>query len=301
MKVNHVSQESNAMKGILYCIVAYFSHSFVGLCGQEFSHPQHLPVILFFQSIVCALLSFSHVKKCGFKPNANTSVNLYVWRIILGLVCYLQFFYLLSHISIAESLVFQYTGGLWVPLISLLWFGLAISPLVFFIIFVGFVGVFLQMQFNGNMSPWLFFNGVSCGLLQGITLVQIRKLTLTEPSSRIIFYFFTLTSIVMFPFAFPQLSSLHLGDFLLLLAIGLLTYVGQVLITQALKYAHAVTLAPLAYLSIFFGGLFDWFVFQKIPSERQLLGIVLIVVAGLMIIYIKTKRDKGNVLNVQPS
>ena len=248
-------------------------------------------MILFFQCWVSLLLCLPSLKKTGLRINKESSINLYFWRIVLGLTCYACLFYIYHFIPLSQGLVFQYSGGLWIPLISLLWLGLTIKRRTWLLIVIGFAGVVMQMKNAASITALVFISGAICGLLQGVTFVQVRKLTQTEPVNRMLFYYFGVGTIATFPLVINQLTSLHLHDIVLLIAIGLFTYIGQFFIAYALKFAHATTLAPFTYMSILFGGLFDWFIFHNIPNQTQLFGMLLIIAAGLMITLLKSRKS----------
>ena len=70
----------------------------------------------------------------------------------------------------------------------------------------------------------------------------------------------------------------------LLIGIGLLGTLGHLLMTWSLRFAPSATLAPMQYLEIPFATLLGLLVFGELPNATALLGIALIVAAGLFII-----------------
>lgn len=69
-----------------------------------------------------------------------------------------------------------------------------------------------------------------------------------------------------------------------LFAVGLAATVAHLLITYALRYAPAPTLAPLHYLEIVTAVAFGWLFFADWPNPLSWAGIAIIVAAGLYII-----------------
>lgn len=70
----------------------------------------------------------------------------------------------------------------------------------------------------------------------------------------------------------------------LLLAIGLLGTAAHLLMTWALRYAPAASLAPMQYLEIPFATAFGWMVFGDLPNGLATLGICITIAAGLYVV-----------------
>ena len=70
-----------------------------------------------------------------------------------------------------------------------------------------------------------------------------------------------------------------------LLGVGLFATVSHMLMTYALSMAPSVTLAPLQYFELPVATLFGYFVFRDFPNHLSLIGIFIIVSAGLYMIH----------------
>ena len=117
----------------------------------------------------------------------------------------------------------------------------------------------------------------------------VRWLGATEPTSRILFYYFFLSTSLCTPFAiiywrpFGQCGSIYL------VGIALTLLVGQALIVLAYRYASSVKLGPLVYTVIVFTALIDWAVWDRTPTLFVILGMTLVIGGGLVAIRGKTK------------
>lgn len=69
-----------------------------------------------------------------------------------------------------------------------------------------------------------------------------------------------------------------------LIGIGVAMGVMEASIIHAYQYASASQLAPFFYLEILFGALIDWWFFHILPTAVSLVGMILIILAGLLII-----------------
>ncbi len=77
------------------------------------------------------------------------------------------------------------------------------------------------------------------------------------------------------------------GELVLLAAVGFFGTLGHLLMTWALRFAPAATLAPIQYLEIPFATVVGWLVFRDLPNELAAWGICITMGAGLYIVMIE--------------
>ncbi len=78
-------------------------------------------------------------------------------------------------------------------------------------------------------------------------------------------------------------------DFLMIASTGLIGATGSFLLTQAYRLAEANIVTPFEYVSILFGTLFGWWLWNEVPSITTLAGIAMIIAAGLYVL----RAEKG--------
>ena len=79
-------------------------------------------------------------------------------------------------------------------------------------------------------------------------------------------------------------------DWGFILVLGLLAMTAHMLLTVALKYSSAATLAPFTYMQIIFAGLIGYLVFEHVPDMLSLLGVLVISCSGLTVAYLQHRR-----------
>jgi len=281
-----LSQEKNVTLGIIVSLIAYFFVALIGVFQKSISVSTPLVVTLFFQSMISLALIIPWALKDGVSIKHKDQVFTYVIRIFSGLACYAALFYIIRYMPISEGLLFQYTSSLWIPFIALVWLKVRMPTRLWSSILIGFVGVIFLLEPQARVMDWVLFIAISSGILQAISVVAIRKLLVTEPISRILFYYFLIGTIVTFPYARHSLLSLSLHDVIFLVAVGLTTFAAQYIIALSLRYAKASTLAPTCYFSILFAGVFDWLIWHVHPRFTVMIGMALVIFSGLLLIYL---------------
>ena len=130
--------------------------------------------------------------------------------------------------------------------------------------------------------------------LAGVAQVLIRRLVETEETSAIAFYFQSsaaLFGLLTLPLGLIGAEWLEPwrwpspAQWALLVGAGLFGGVGQIVHTTAYRYADASVIAPFEYSSIVFAILIGYFLFSEVPTVSTLVGTVIVVAAGIFIIW----------------
>jgi len=61
--------------------------------------------------------------------------------------------------------------------------------------------------------------------------------------------------------------------------------IAQILLTESYRYADVSTIAPFEYTSILLGIVISYLLFDDIPTATTLVGTLIVVSAGIFIIY----------------
>lgn len=292
-----ISIESHPIKGILLALLAYLFISLIGISEKSISSAVSLPVILFFQNFVCLLLILPSMYKGGVQGLRLHQPMTYMLRIASGLGCYATLFYIMRYIPISQALLYQYSASLWLPFLMLFWWKVRMPKNLWYGIIIGFIGIGLILKPDADFFGIVTCFGLLCGILQAISVLTVRKLSLTEPVSRILFYYFLVGAIVTLPGAIFAFQPLALLDFIFLISVGINTYLGQQFLTLALRYAQATTLAPMCYCCILISGIFDLIFWNEIPEVLSLVGMALVIL-GCLLSIVFTKRQIKKPLKV---
>lgn len=286
----------NTFKGILICLLSYFFVSLIGLCEKGISPAVSVPFILFIQNSICLLLITLSLIRNGDTSLKISHFGTYFIRIASGLGCYALLFYIIRFLPISVALLYQYTGALWIPLIVFAWLNEQTPQNLWWGILIGFAGIVLILKPSSTEFNLISLLGIACGVLQGFSVVAIRKLTLVEPISRILFYYFLAGTIALSPFAIQYWPEIGMNDLLLLIGVGVSTFLGQITFTLSSKYADPSTLAPISYMSIVFSGLFGWIIWQEIPEQIILLGMLLVIFGCILTLLLARSKAKDELL-----
>ncbi len=119
--------------------------------------------------------------------------------------------------------------------------------------------------------------------------IFVRKLVATEDTAAIVFWFSvtaTLLSLLTIPWGWVWPAPREAG---MLIFAGILGGFGQIFLTSSYRYADASLIAPFEYTSMLLALLVGYFIFDEVPELVTLAGAVLIISAGVLIIWRERK------------
>ncbi|HEY9035370.1 MAG TPA: DMT family transporter [Pseudomonadales bacterium] len=207
------------------------------------------------------------------------------WHIIrgaAGFFCFLLFYTALQHIPLADSVLLRNAAPLWVPLLGL-GIGIRIDWRTVPPIVLGLIGIALMMKpGQDGISHWHVIGCLS-GLAFGVAMLATRELVLREPQPRILMMYFLISLAFALPWAAWEWQPIAASSLLWLGAIGVCLFGSLRLFTHAYSLASAQQVSPIAYTSVLFAGLLDWWFWQHEPDTFTLAGMGLVISSGIML------------------
>jgi drug/metabolite transporter (DMT)-like permease len=238
-------------------------------------------MIVFLRNLAGLLLVLPLLLRGGL-ANLRTRVpHLHLMRAMMGLSAMYCFFYALEHLALADGMLLKMTSPIFIPLVAWLWLDERTSAYAVLAIPVGFIGVALVLRPQGEFE-WAALIGLAGGALAAVAKVTVRRLSRSEPSVRIVFYFAVLASLVSAaPLTWAWQSPTPV-QWLMILAIGALGTLGQLLLTKGYGAAPAARVGPFTYFSVVFGAAWGYLFWGELLDGYFIAGALLIAVAGLL-------------------
>jgi drug/metabolite transporter (DMT)-like permease len=221
--------------------------------------------------------------------------HLHLMRAVLGLSAMYCFFYVLGRLPLADGMLLKMTTPIFMPLIALLWLGERVAWPAIVAIPLGLVGVLMVLKPGGDMS-WVALLGVLGGALAAVAKVTIRRLSHSESTTRIVFYFSLNATLIS---ALPLLWAWQtptLEQWMLLGLMGVMGTTGQLLLTRGYGVAPAAKVSPFTYFSVVFGAAYGYLFWGEVLDGLFVAGALLIAVAGVMAVRARSRRPVSPVM-----
>lgn len=287
---DNLKAEINPTKGIALCVIAYWFVAVFGICEKFISHGVPVLFILFCQNAICLFLIIPILLRRKINIFAINDWQTYVIRIAAGFCCYGTLFFLLRSIPVSEAFLYQYSASLWIPFITLLWMGIPIKENSWFGILIGFAGIAIILKPTTFFFGVVSMIGIICAISQAVSVIAIRKLTVSEPISRVLFYYFLMATILSGILVSQRKFVVKHSDIYWLIAVGMCAFLAQQFLAKALKYAHASTLAPICYTSVVFSGVLDWLIWQDRPDKNTAFGMGMVILGCLLTLSLSRRK-----------
>lgn len=264
-------------------MVAAAGFSLTGVCIKSASVTVSEEMIVFVRSFVSFLALAPWMFRNGTALVRTERPGGHVWRSLFGVSAMYCFFYAIAKLPLASAMLLTYSTPLYVPFIAWLWIHERPPWIVFPAAIVGLIGIGFIVKPGATFDLKAGLIGILSGVFAACAMVSIRRISNTEPASRIVFYFAALSSVISsIPMSWAWRTP-NAHEALLLIATGIFATWGQLCLTRAYALAPAARVGPFTYMSVVFSALLAWWLWGESLDRWSALGIALVVVTCVMV------------------
>lgn len=213
-------------------------------------------------------------------------------RSVYGNLAFVLLVYALDHLILADAMTLSFTTPLWAILTGLLLLGERIRLRRAIVILIGFGGVLLIVKPQGGVEPAAILALLSA-LATNLAMIEVKKLSSSEPPTRIGFWFLLFGLVVLAPPAIYTWQTPTALQFVWLFAAGLLTTLGQECLARAYGYGEMTIIAPMDYLRLPVAAAIGYFGFGELPDALSALGALVIIGTSFYIARYEGRRPPG--------
>lgn len=286
------------MPAPLLMVAATLLFTLMGVAVKFASAHYGAAELVFYRSAIGVLLIGGYARWRGVGLRTPVPA-MHFWRSASGVASLALWFHAIAGLPLGTAVALNYMSSVWMALFLLggavLLGASRVDSRLIAAVLVGFAGVALVLRPTVQSQHALHgLSGVLSGVLAAMAYLQITALGRAgEPEVRVVFYF-SLGGAVLGA-ALASATGWHghtLAGALQLLAIGTLATVAQTLMTHAYTRGSALTNASLQYLGIVFSGVFGVWLFGDVLGWMALLGMALIIAAGLVATYLQLRTPR---------
>lgn len=238
------------------------------------------------------------------------SIPLQLCRAIAGFSSYLVYYMALAAIGLAETAAITFSTPIFVTVFAMMFLGEKIGVFRWFAIVLGLLGVVVIVQPGAGVFEPAAALALLAAVAYAISIILTRKLGhRTNGGSMTLF---TVTVFVICGAVLgaifsnidavsphPSVAFLYRGwiwpeprDWLLLATLGGISGVGFFALSQAYRLAEASVVTPFEYTYLPWAVLWGYMIFGALPDPTTWIGLVLIVGAGLLIVFRETVLNR---------
>lgn len=256
-------------------LVSAFGFAIMQLCVKFLTHIPTTEIVLF-RSVVSLVLSLGLIYNQGLTPFGNNKKFLLL-RGLFGTIALTLYFFTLQNLPISTASVIQYLSPIFTATFAIWMLKEPMRPSRWLYFGIAITGIVVIKGFNPDLKLIYLLAGVTSAVFAGLAYNCIRILRTTDQPVVIVFYFPLVAIPIMFALSLYNWQWPEGIDWLVIVAMGVFTQIGQVYMTKALHAAKANVVTSMKYTGIFYALAFDFFIFGVTYNWATIAGIALVL------------------------
>ena len=280
------------LQGILLLSAGAFLFSVVDVFVKSLGGRFHPIEISFFRYACGFLFLIPLFIKMGPSNLGTRRFPLHLLRMGLAFIAQLGIFITVIHMPLADATAFMFSKPLFTMVAAVFILSEVVSGRRWAATVVGFIGVLVLVRpGSGAIDPYALV-AVAAAMTFALANVLIRKMSSTEPTGRILFYYHV-GGIILFagPAAYVWVMPVGI-EWVQLIAIGGLTTIGIFCFMRAFSVGEANAVGPAENLRLIYAGIFGFVLFAEIPSVWSAVGAAIIVASTVYIAQVESQRKR---------
>ena len=275
-------QAVDLRRGALYMVASAILFASMAACvGLAARELPNAPIV-FFRHFLMLLFLLPWLWRQGRHALDTEDFPGHVVRGLSGVAAVACYFYAIARLRLADAVLLNQSMPLFIPLVERAWLGERVPRRLWGVLLLGFTGLLLILRPGSGVFEPAALVGLASAVLAAVAQVGIRRLTRTEPVTRIVFYFGLVASVVSLPPALVWWRTPSPATWALLLLMGVFATVGQLTLTRAYVHAPAARIGPFLYAGPVFAGALDWALWGRLPDRLFVLGAAIVVAAATL-------------------
>ncbi|MAD46601.1 MAG: EamA family transporter [Oceanospirillaceae bacterium] len=269
--------------GALYLLLGEGLLAIMGAIIKHLSDDLSTEQIVFFRNIAGLIVLLPLLLRAGLGQLKTRVWHWHLMRGLVGVTAMYCYFWALGHLPLTEAFLVKLSAPLFMPFLAWWWLREPAGRYSWIALLTGFAGVAVILRPGGEHTFTIAaIIGLLGAVLAALAKVTIRRMSVTESSQRIVFYFALISAIVSAPGALLTWQPIPLQAWFWIAALGLVATTGQLALTKAYRIAPTGKVGVYVYSAVIYGALMGWWFWDEIPAWTTAAGAALIITAGII-------------------
>ena len=280
------------LKGSLTLMLAAFGFALmialIKLVGSR------LPVvqILFVRQLGMLLILSPTIVRDLPHALSTRRLDLQLLRIGLALVAMLCGFTAVIHMPLADAVALGFAKSFFVTIFAVLVLRETVGVHRWSAVALGFIGVLVMVRPGSDGASLYGLMAITGAASAGAVMVVIRLLSRSESTHSILLYQALGVGLVMAVPAWVYWEAPTAHEWLLLGAIGVISFFAQKANVMAYTWGEASMLASLDYVRLLYATALGWWLFDTLPGTSTWIGAGIIVLASVYTVWRERVRNQ---------
>ncbi|ORE92163.1 hypothetical protein ATO13_17574 [Stappia sp. 22II-S9-Z10] len=283
------------VKGALWMLASALVLTAQGSIVKHLGAGLPVTMILFFRMVLMTVIAATVLtwprggRGPGLAVLGTRRVGTHALRSVFGLGMMSATFYAVTVLPLADATALSFTRPIWSMLTSFFAFGEVIGWLGGIATFTGFGGVLVIVQPQTGIHHGMLI-ALAGAASSSLALVYNKRLTSTEPVSRILFYFSGFSTLILIIPALMWWQTPTAAQFAWLGLMAVCGSMGQMMASLALKYGEMTVVTPIDFIRVPAAAFAGFVLFGEAPTVWTFVGTAIILAATLTILNVRRGR-----------
>lgn len=246
------------------------------------------------------LILFTNEFSTIFKNLGNKFLILSCLRGICFLAMNVFIFISVVNLQFATAMTLTFSSPFFIVILSIIMLSERIGIYRWSAVIIGFVGVLMIMRPTSEIFSFYSIFPILTAIAWAFTVIILKFIQGNHSTAKIQLYtliFNVSGGIILFLVTTGHLEIKSLKDFILMTTTGILGGTAAILFIYSYRLISASKIASFEYLGIPSSFILGWIFFAEAPWSQLFPGVIVIIFAGMIIIWrdnVKQKKAEGN-------
>ena len=246
------------------------------------------------------LILFTNEFSTIFKNLGNKFLILSCLRGICFLAMNVFIFISVVNLQFATAMTLTFSSPFFIVILSIIMLNERIGIYRWSAVIIGFVGVLMIMRPTSEIFSFYSIFPILTAIAWAFTVIILKFIQGNHSTAKIQLYtliFNVSGGIILFLVTTSHLEIKSLKDFILMTTTGILGGTAAILFIYSYRLISASKIASFEYLGIPSSFILGWIFFAEAPWSQLFPGVIVIIFAGMIIIWrdnVKQKKAEGN-------
>ncbi len=213
-------------------------------------------------------------------------------RVLFALVAMLGGFTAIIHMPLADATAIFFAKSFFITIFAVLFLAETVGVYRWSAVLVGFVGVMIMLQPGTDNFTIYGLASLTGAAGAAAVMILLRLLSRIDSADTIMTYGALGVGVVMILPGMYFWQQPTATEWILLVAVSVVSYFAQKCNIFAYKFGEASLLASLDYVRLLWATLFGFLIFDQFPGLSTWIGAALVIAAAIFMIYRETRRKR---------
>jgi len=281
------------VRGGIFILISTFFFSIMLVLIKLAGERLHVTQILFFRQVVMLLLALPVIVQDAPGAIRSARPGLQFTRVGCAFCAMLLGFTAFINLPLADATTLSFAKTFFMTVLAIIFLGEVVGVRRWAAVAVGFLGVMIVAWPTGEGGFNIYtIMAIASAAFVAIVMILIRKLSQVDRPVTILTFQAVGVGILMLAPMIYFWKTPTFDEVVMLVAIGVVSAIGQTLNIFGMRAGEASAVAPLDYTRLLFAVIFGFFVFGDWPDVRVFAGAALIVGAAIYTLQRERKLGK---------